>query len=54
MILILHYLRDPKLWEYGIVSIMGKAGCISSTVVCGSWDAGSGFVGMSVQTTVGA
>ena len=34
MIEILHYLKDPKLWDYGmLLLIMGNAGCISSTVV---------------------
>ena len=30
-IYILHYLKDPKLWD-GIFLIMGNAVCISSTV----------------------
>ena len=33
MIQILHYLKDPELWEkFGIFPIMGNAGFISSTV----------------------
>ena len=36
MIEILHYLKDPKLWEFmGIFLIMGDAGFMSSTVVFG-------------------
>ena len=32
MIQILHYLKDPKLWELWIFLIMGNAGFISSAV----------------------
>ena len=34
---ILHYLKDPKLWNYGIFLIMGNAGFCPSTV----WAQGS-------------
>ena len=36
MIYILHYLKDPKLWElwYSIVLITGSAGFISEVCVC--------------------
>ena len=33
MIQILHDLKDPQLWEFGILLIMGTAGFISSTAV---------------------
>ena len=29
----MHYLKDPKLWNYGIFLIMGHAGFCPSTVV---------------------
>ena len=29
---ILHYLKDPTLWEFWYVRIMGNAGFISSTL----------------------
>ena len=32
MIEILHYLKDPKLWNYGIFLLLGTAGVISPTV----------------------
>ena len=32
MIEILHYLKDPKLWDYGIFLLIGTAGFRSSTV----------------------
>ena len=33
MLAILHYLKDPKLCNYGVFLIVGNAGFISSTVV---------------------
>ena len=33
MIEILHYLKDPEIWDYGVFLIMDTAGFISSTVV---------------------
>ena len=33
MIEVLHYLKDPQLWNCGIFLIMGTAGFISSTVL---------------------